>query len=68
MRRALIKEEGLSTNAKNIRVIANNGTVTLRGIVDNNQEKQRIEDAVKTVDGVKKIDNQLDVKNIQMGD
>lgn len=67
VRRALMQEEGLSTNAKNIRVIATDGTVTLRGLVENNQEKNRIEDAVKNVDGVKNVDNQLDVKDIEMG-
>ena len=39
IRQALMKESELSTTAKNIKIITNNGHVTLRGPVKNAQEK-----------------------------
>lgn len=64
---ALNNKEDLSPNAKQIRIIIANGTVTLRGLVKDNQEKSQIEDVVYHVDGVKKVDNQLDVQDIEIG-
>ena len=41
IRQALVKDGELSTTAKNIKVITANGQVTLRGPVNNAQEKAR---------------------------
>lgn len=43
LRRAIMKEKGLSMNAKNIKIINEDGCVFLRGPVDSLQEKQAID-------------------------
>jgi len=50
-----------STNAKNVKIITNEGTVTLRGPVKSDKEKAEIEAKAKRVAGVKKVDNQLEI-------
>jgi hyperosmotically inducible protein len=62
IRQALMKDSELSTTAKNIKIITNNGQVTLRGPVKNAQEKTKIDHRAKSAAGGAKIDNQLDVK------
>jgi hyperosmotically inducible periplasmic protein len=62
IRQALIKDSDLSTTAKNIKVITNNGQVTLRGPVKNAQEKAKISQLAKSAAGGARIDNQVDVK------
>jgi hyperosmotically inducible protein len=60
--RALMKDSEPSTNAKNIKIITDNGQVTLRGPVKNAQEKAKIDQLAKSAAGGAKIDDQLDVK------
>ena len=62
IRQVLMKESELSTTAKNIKIITNNGQVTLRGPVKNAQEKTKIDQLARSAAGGAKIDNQLDVK------
>lgn len=62
IRQALMKDSELSITAKNIKVITNNGQVTLRGPVRNAQEKAKINQLAKSAAGDAKIDDQLDVK------
>jgi hyperosmotically inducible periplasmic protein len=62
IRQALMKDSELSTTAKNIKVITNNGHVTLRGPVKNAQEKAKIDQLARSAAGGAKIDDQLDVK------
>jgi osmotically-inducible protein OsmY len=61
IRQALMKDSGLSTTAKNIKIITNNGRVTLRGPVRNAQEKVKIDQLARSAAGGA-IDDQLDVK------
>ena len=61
IRRAVTADDSLSTNAKNVKIITNNGMVTLRGPVKSEKEKAEIEAKAKQVAGVKSVDNQLDV-------
>lgn len=61
IRQALMKDE-FSMDAKNIKVISRNGTVTLRGPVKTAAELEQINVLVKAMPGVKSIDNQLQVK------
>jgi osmotically-inducible protein OsmY len=63
VRSALTDDPSLSTNAKNIKVIAHDGRVTLRGVVDNANERDSVVAKVETVAGVRGCDDQLDVKN-----
>jgi len=62
IRRALMKDRELSMTAKNIKVITDNGQVTLRGPVKTAQEKAKIDQLAKSAAGGAKIDDQLDVK------
>ena len=62
IRQALMKDKGLSTTAKNIKVITANGQVALRGPVKTAQEKAKIGQLARSAAGGAKIDNQLDVK------
>ena len=61
IRKALTADDSLSTNAKNVKIITNDGTVTLRGPVKSEKEKADIEAKAKQVAGVKQVDNQLEV-------
>ena len=62
IRQALMKDSELSTTAKNIKIITDNGQVTLRGPVKNAQEKAKIDQLARSTAGGAKIDDQLDVK------
>ena len=62
IRQALMKDSELSTTAKNIKIITDNGQVTLRGPVKNAQEKAKIDQLARSAAGGAKIDDQLDVK------
>jgi hyperosmotically inducible periplasmic protein len=62
IRQALIKDDQISTTAKNIKVITANGQVTLRGPVKTAQEKARVDQIAKSAAGGAQIDDQLDVK------
>jgi hypothetical protein len=59
IRKALLEDKTLSVNARNVAVVTENGRVTLRGIVDNEQEKSRIEAIAKQAEGVKSVKNEL---------
>jgi hyperosmotically inducible periplasmic protein len=61
IRKAITADDSLSTNAKNVKIITNDGTVTLRGPVKSEKEKADIEAKAKQVAGVKNVDNQLEV-------
>ena len=62
IRQALMKDSELSMTAKNIKIITDNGQVTLRGPVKNAQEKAKIDQLARSAAGGAKIDDQLDVK------
>lgn len=61
IRQAVTSDDSLSTNAKNVKIITNDGIVTLRGPVKSENEKAQIESKAKQVAGVKRVDNQLEV-------
>lgn len=63
VRRAIVRDSTLSLSAHNVKLIAAHGAVTLRGPVDSADEKQKVEADAKSVSGVHRVDNQLDVKN-----
>ena len=63
IRRAIVQDDALSMNAKNIKIIAEKGgLVTLRGVVDSQQEKDACEQKAKQVQGVTSVTNNLEVK------
>jgi hyperosmotically inducible protein len=59
IRKILIEDKSLSVNGKNVAVVTENGRVTLRGIVDSEQEKSKIEAIAKQAEGVKSVKNEL---------
>ena len=61
IRKALMDREGLSTGAKNVRIITANGRVVLNGEVANAAEKKTVNDAAVAVAGADKVDNRLTV-------
>ena len=61
IRQALMKDSELSTTAKNVKVITENGQVTLRGPVKNVQEKARVNQLAKSAAGAAHIVDQLDI-------
>lgn len=61
IRQALVADDSLSTNAKNVKVITINGIVTLRGPVSSAKEKDDIARKVYDVQGITRVDNQLEI-------
>jgi hyperosmotically inducible protein len=62
IRQALMKDDGLSMTAKNIKIVTAGGQVTLRGPVKTAEEKAKIDQLAKSAAGDAKIDDQLEVK------
>jgi osmotically-inducible protein OsmY len=60
-RQGVVKADEVSVSGKNVKIITNEGVVTLRGPVESAREKNEIASIVKQVDGVKRVDNQLEV-------
>jgi hyperosmotically inducible periplasmic protein len=62
IRQAVMKDGSLSMNAKNVKIIAQDGTISLKGPVESQQEKDTIATAAGEIAGKDKVDNQLEVK------
>ena len=62
VRQAVMADGSLSFTAKNVKIITQNGTVTLRGPVKTAEERAAIEAAARKVAGVTRVDNQIEVK------
>ena len=62
IRQAVMKDGSLSMNAKNVKIIAQDGKITLKGPVDSQQEKDTIAREAGEIAGKDKVDNQLEVK------
>ena len=62
IRQAVMKDKSLSMYAHNVKILTQNGVVTLRGPVRSDEEKQAIEAKAKQVAGDDKVTNQLEVK------
>ena len=60
--RKSVVDTKMSTNAQNVKIITQDGNVTLRGPVKNQEEKNRIEEIARNVAGVKAVDSQLEVE------
>jgi osmotically-inducible protein OsmY len=63
IREAIVADKSLSTYAHNVKIITQNGAVTLRGPVHSVEEKQTVASkAADVVGGPDKVNNQLTVK------
>jgi len=61
VRSAIVKDKALSLKAHNVKLVAMNGVVVLRGPVASDDEKKRVADIATGVTGVSRVDNQLDI-------
>lgn len=61
IRKEIIAADGMSVNAKNVKIITMNGHVTLRGPVNSEDEKRQIGEIANRIAQTGKVDNQLEV-------
>jgi len=61
VRKAITADKALSTYAHNVKVIAQHGTVTLRGPVRSEEEKQSIEKKAAEVAGAANVKNEITI-------
>lgn len=61
IRRSIMKEKSFSTNAHNIKIIAQNGIVTLKGPVKNETEKTGIEKIASDVAGQSNVKSEIEI-------
>jgi hyperosmotically inducible periplasmic protein len=62
IRKAIVDDDSLSTNAHNVKIITVDGVVTLRGPVKTPAEKATVAALAQKAKGVKRVDNQLEVE------
>ena len=62
IRQSIMKDKSLSTYAHNVKIIAQNGMVTLKGPVRSEEEKRAVEAKANEVAGAEKVTSQLEVK------
>lgn len=62
IRKAIVKDKSLSSYAHNIKVVAQNGTVTLKGPVHTEDEKRAIEAKASEIAGANNVKSEISVK------
>jgi hyperosmotically inducible protein len=62
IRKSIMKDKTLSTYAHNVKIISQDGMVTLKGPVRSDEEKQTIEQNALNIVGKEKVINELTVK------
>ncbi|MBV8706343.1 MAG: BON domain-containing protein [Acidobacteriaceae bacterium] len=62
IRREVVKDKSLSTYAHNVKIVSENGKVTLRGPVRSEEEKQKVEQYAKKYAADQNVTNELTVK------
>lgn len=62
IRQAIMKDKSLSTYAHNVKIITQDGQVTLKGPVRSEDEKKAIEAKATEIAGENKVTDELDVK------
>jgi osmotically-inducible protein OsmY len=62
IRKAVMDDKSLSTSAHNVKIISQNGKVTLKGPVNSEDEKRVIEKAASEIAGAGNVDNKITVK------
>lgn len=60
--RKRVVDANLSINAQNVKIITQDGKVTLRGPVKSADEKKMVEDIARDVAGDAKVDSQLEIE------
>jgi len=59
--RKRVVDTKMSVNAQNVKIITQDGKVTLRGPVASADEKRQVEEIAKSVAGADKVDSQLEI-------
>ena len=62
IRQSIMKDKSLSTYAHNVKIITQNGQVTLKGPVRSEDEKKTVETKAYEVAGENNVTSQLDIK------
>jgi len=62
IRKAIVDDDNLSTNAQNVKIVTRDGAVTLRGPVKSEDEKRAVAAKAQQIAGVKRVDNQLEIE------
>jgi hyperosmotically inducible protein len=62
IRESVVKDKSLSTYAHNVKIISQNGMVTLRGPVRSEDERRAVEADATAVVGQEKVTNELEIK------
>jgi osmotically-inducible protein OsmY len=65
IRQSLMKDKSLSTYGHNVKIITQNGQVTLKGPVRSDDEKKAIEAKATEVAGENKVTSELNIKSQQ---
>jgi hyperosmotically inducible protein len=60
--RKKVVDTEMSVNAQNVKIITQDGTVTLRGPVKSAEEKKQIEDIASSVAGANRVVSQIEVE------
>jgi len=60
IRQTVVRDQSLSVNAQNVKIITSNGKVTLRGPVATEAESRKLQQIAKETPGVVQVDNQLE--------
>jgi osmotically-inducible protein OsmY len=63
VRKAIVGDKSLSLLAHNVKIMTADGVVTLRGPVKSAEEKRRVEELARRVQGVSSVKNELDTSN-----
>jgi hyperosmotically inducible protein len=63
VRRAIVDDDSLSINAKNIKIIATNGQVVLKGPVKSESERTRLSQIANEIAGSNNVKNELEVSH-----
>lgn len=63
IRKAVVADKSLSTYAHNVKIIAQNGKVTLKGPVRSEEERKNIESKAVEAAGAGNVNNELTVKS-----
>lgn len=61
VRKSIVGDDKLSTNAQNVKIITNAGVVVLRGPIASEQERAAIVQIAQSTPGVVRVDDQLEV-------
>ena len=62
IRKSIMADKGLSTDAHNVKIITKNGAVTLKGPVSSTDEKQKVMSCASNVVSPDKITDEMTVK------